>query len=110
MIAIVTIETLDPLAYHADREPPFHGSLRIDLPELRYKLIDLSMGLPELDACIAAKGRALSWDVTGIERPGMSGEKLRETLEEAAPMLKELHQLYQKELDKLGFLLERSKL
>ena len=94
----------DPLRITLPGAGPFAGTIRVILPEVHLRLVDLSMGFRELEgAHIGADGRCWSLD---IPEPGMTASNLTAFIEAAQDELKQMHRLIQAEKDK-KFVLDR---
>jgi len=91
----------DPLRIALPGAGPFVGTVKIVLPEVHAKLVDLSMGMHLLQgAHIGSDGRLWSLDIKDIQEPGMEAGDLLKFIASAEGELREMHRLIQEEMDK----------
>ena len=85
----------------------FQGAVVVELPPFTLKLIDLSMGTPDLAGwCVASRGKALRLNLT-LATPASLG-KMTEMITAIAPQLAQAHARMQEELNG-RFLLQAEK-
>jgi hypothetical protein len=95
----------DPLEIKMPGAGPFVGKINIILPEVHFKMMDLTMGIPMMQgAHLGGDARLWRFHFT-VEEPGMEAGDLLKFIEASESNLKEMHKLIQAEMDK-KFLLE----
>lgn len=78
----------------------FVGKVKLMLPEVHVKFLDLSLGIDLLQgAHLGSDGRVFSLDMT-IPEPGMTAGEMVEFLGGIEPQLRQMHTIVQHELDK----------
>ena len=98
------IKSFDPLDIQIPNVSHVEGSIRVMLPSIHIKLIDLSMDGILGNTHIGAEGNVVSLTLTIGEK--ISVGKVVEMIVQILPYLKEAHQIYQDEFNK-KFLLDK---
>ena len=98
------INSFDPLDIQIPNVSHVDGNIRIMLPPVNIKLIDLSMGGILGNTHIGTKGNVVSVTLTIGEK--ITVGKVVEMIVQILPYLKEAHQIYQDEFNK-KFLLDK---
>ena len=89
----------DPLRITLPGPGPFVGKVRIVLPEVHVKLVDLSMGGILPGAHVGSEGRLWSLDIPDVPEPGMTAGQVTEFVAAAEKELKRMWELIQEEMD-----------
>jgi hypothetical protein len=89
----------DPLRITLPGAGPFAGTVRILLPEVHFKLLDLSMGIDLLEGAHVGGDERLWCLSFDVPEPGLDAGQLCLFLAEAEPTLREMHKAIQARMD-----------